>query len=70
MYPSDPSIQTIKSAPSPHFSVPTAGYLETQTRFDFICQYFGDTLVKAENDFHGELWLDVASMDEFIERID
>ena len=51
-------------------SVPTAGYLETQPRFDLVRQYFGDTLVKAKNDFHGELWLDVASMDEFIERID
>lgn len=70
MYPSDPSIQIINQHHQATSQSRRAGYLESQTRFDLICQHFGDALVKAENDFHGELWLDVASMHKFIECVD
>lgn len=47
----------------------SCGYLKGQAGFNLVCQNLGDTLVKASNNFHCQLWLDAACMDQVIESI-
>lgn len=45
-------------------------YLEVQARLHLASQYFGDGPVKAGDDFHRELRLHAAVVDEAIEGVD